>query len=305
MLTFFTTAKPFRGHSAIIQRNALKSWRLLDPDVEIIVFGDDAGSAEACVDLGIRHEPFVQRNEFGTVLVNDMFARAQATARHDVLCFVNCDIILMADFCRAISQVKAKYRHFLMVGRRWDTDITESIDFSSGNWEEQVRELALAAHNQRDPWWIDYFGFSRGFFGPDVPPFAIGRTSWDNWLAWKGFDSGLLIDASAAVVAVHQNHDYGHHPQGEKGAWKGEEARQNFEMAGGFVHLRSIADATLVLEDGRFKRNPARHWVALEQRLGELERALTYNVLLPLWHSLLSVTRPLRHALGLRSKRTH
>ena len=34
MLTLFTTAKPFKGHSAIIQRNALKSWTLLDPDIE-------------------------------------------------------------------------------------------------------------------------------------------------------------------------------------------------------------------------------------------------------------------------------
>ena len=44
MLTFFTTGKPFRGHSGIIQRNALRSWLLLDPDVEVILFGDDEGA---------------------------------------------------------------------------------------------------------------------------------------------------------------------------------------------------------------------------------------------------------------------
>jgi hypothetical protein len=42
MLTLFTTAKPFEGHSGVIQRNALKSWKLLHPDIEIILFGDDA-----------------------------------------------------------------------------------------------------------------------------------------------------------------------------------------------------------------------------------------------------------------------
>jgi hypothetical protein len=32
MLTlFFTTAKPFVGHSGVIQRNALKSWKLWHP----------------------------------------------------------------------------------------------------------------------------------------------------------------------------------------------------------------------------------------------------------------------------------
>jgi len=46
VLTFFTTAKPFLGHAKIIQRNALKSWTLVHPDVEVIVFGDEHGSAE-------------------------------------------------------------------------------------------------------------------------------------------------------------------------------------------------------------------------------------------------------------------
>jgi hypothetical protein len=43
MLTLFTTAKPFRGHSGMIQRNALKGRTLLHPDIEIILFGDDDG----------------------------------------------------------------------------------------------------------------------------------------------------------------------------------------------------------------------------------------------------------------------
>jgi hypothetical protein len=47
MLTFVTTAKPFLRHDSVIQRNALKSWTLLRPDVEVILFGDDAGAADA------------------------------------------------------------------------------------------------------------------------------------------------------------------------------------------------------------------------------------------------------------------
>jgi hypothetical protein len=65
MLTFFTTAKPFRGHSETIQRNALKSWTLLGADVEGILFGDDEGAADTARDLGIRHEPHVERSEYG------------------------------------------------------------------------------------------------------------------------------------------------------------------------------------------------------------------------------------------------
>jgi hypothetical protein len=85
MLTFFTTAKPFLGHSGVIQRNALRSWVRLRPDVEVILFGDDEGAAEIARESSIRHEPQVQRIEHGTKRLDAMFARAQAIARHDVL----------------------------------------------------------------------------------------------------------------------------------------------------------------------------------------------------------------------------
>ncbi len=81
MLTVFSTPKPFHGHSGIIQRNALKSWTLLHPDVEVILFGDEDGAAETCRDLGIRHEPQVRRNENGTKYLNYIFDRAREISR--------------------------------------------------------------------------------------------------------------------------------------------------------------------------------------------------------------------------------
>lgn len=307
MLTLFTTAKPFNGHHGIIQRNALKSWTLLGRDIEIIVFGDDEGSAEVCAELGIRHEPVVERSEFGTILVNGMFARAQAIARDDVLCYVNCDIILMADFRRAVEQVRTRHARFLMVGRRWDTDITQPIDFSSPNWEKNTRQRALTANRQRDGLWIDYFAFSRGLYGRDMPAFAIGRTAWDDWLVWKGCQSGHpVVDASRDVVAVHQNHDYGHHPQGSEGVWRGEEAKRNLELSGGPEHWGSIDEATVVLKAGVLKRNRRRHWLRLKGRLEPallgVQRFLMYKAWLPVWHFFLGITRPVRSMLGLRSK---
>jgi hypothetical protein len=79
----FTTAKPFEGHIGIIQRNAFKSWMLLDRDVEIILFGDEDGAAEICTELDIRHEPYVERFESKYPYVNFMFARAQEIAKHE------------------------------------------------------------------------------------------------------------------------------------------------------------------------------------------------------------------------------
>src|SRR5215471_6752935 len=102
MLTIFSTAKPFQGHNAIIQRNALESWRRLDAEIEIILLGDDPGVAEVCQELHLRHEPKVKHNESGAPLLNDLFERAQQAARHETVGYCNADIILTADFVRAI-----------------------------------------------------------------------------------------------------------------------------------------------------------------------------------------------------------
>lgn len=51
MITIFSTPKPFRGHFEIIQRNAIQSWLRLRPGCEIILLGNDEGTAE----FNLRH----------------------------------------------------------------------------------------------------------------------------------------------------------------------------------------------------------------------------------------------------------
>ena len=73
MLTLFTTPKPFSGRAATAQRNSLRSWSLLDPVPEIIVFGRDEGVAEAAAEVSAIHIPDIACNEHGTPLVNALF----------------------------------------------------------------------------------------------------------------------------------------------------------------------------------------------------------------------------------------
>jgi len=300
MLTIFTTAKPFRGHVRIIQRNALQSWKALHPEIEIILFGADEGAAEAAQEFGLRHEPRVERNEWGSKRLDYLFATAQAIARNEILCYINCDIILMQDFWRAIERVRAMHRQFLMVGRRWDTDITEPLPFERREWAEELRSLASRCGRKCTAEWIDYFAFSRGLYGPDMPPFVL-RVFWDNWLVWKALDSGKpVVDASRTVMAVHQNHDYSYHPQGKAGIWSGEEAGLNGRLAGGWRHLRTIADATEVLPPEKLKRNALRHWSTAKRYARQAGRVLLNDVWHPAWFELLNLTRPLRNALRIR-----
>lgn len=301
MLTLFSTCKPFHGHIGVIQRNALKSWSLLHPDIEIILFGDDEGVADVARELRIRHEPHVERNEFGLKRLDYMFSRAQGISRHDLLCYINCDIILTADFCSALERVKATHPEFLMVGRRWDTDILEPIDFSEPDWAAEARRRAVTENRQRDAWYIDYFCFSRGLFGPDIPPLVVGRVYWDNWTIWKALDSKkAVVDASRAVVAIHQNHDYQYHPRGVEGVWSDEQAQRNFVLAGGFAHLRRIDSATFRLTGTGIDRNLLHwypHWSTTMERCTRPARIFCQT---RIWHPLLNLTRPVRHLVGLK-----
>jgi len=197
--------------------------------------------------------------------------------------------------------VAAAHEQFLMVGRRWDTEITRPRDFASPDWQARIRNLALQTGKHRTAEWIDYFVFSRGLFA-EVPPLAVGRAFWDHWAVWKALDlKKPVVDASSAIVAVHQNHDYGHHPQGKHGVWYGEEAGANYKLAGGWTHLRTIADATERLGTHGLEANTARHWAAVKRYLRQAGRVLLYQLWLPIWFFLLGITRPLRNLLGLRA----
>jgi hypothetical protein len=56
-----------------------------------------------------------------------------------------------------------------------------------------------------------------------------------------------IVDATAMVAAVHQNHDYGHLRGGHKAAFVGVEVERNWQILGpDFVPL-TIDDATFIL----------------------------------------------------------
>lgn len=295
MLTFFSTPKPFLGHINVIQRNALRSWQGVHPDVEILLFGDDAGAADVSAELGIRHVPAVRKNRYGTKYLASIYDQAQELARHNLLCHVNCDILLLDDFPRAVERVAGAPEPFLLAGRRWDVDIRQPLAFETSAWQDEVRKLAIHTNRQRPSQWIDYFVFRKGLFYKQIPEFVIGRPGWDNWLLWFARRSGArLIDASALVRAVHQNHDYGYHPQGEKGVWEGEEAQENYALLEGHLRFCTLDNATHLLKPDGLHRNH-RAWYAQAKRNA-------YDRLSPVWFRFLDVTRPLRRRIGLRQK---
>ncbi|MFC1978084.1 hypothetical protein ACFLWS_07490 [Chloroflexota bacterium] len=252
MLTIFTTPKPFSGHTEIIQINAIRSWFALDPRPEIILIGNDEGTAEAASRLEVKHVVDVVHNEYGTPLINSIFDIARDISSYPLLCYVNADIILLNDFLAAVQRVHLE--SFLMVGQRWDLEVNEMLNFDDAQWESQLR-ARIAEHGKlHSKSGIDYFVYPRGLYD-NIPPFAIGRTSWDNWFIYRALSAkAAVIDATKAITAIHQNHDYSHSIGGETGVWKGPEAVRNQELAGYGEHALTLEYANWTLTSRRIRR---------------------------------------------------
>jgi len=241
-MLIFSTPKPFLGHNATIQKNAIRSWTLLDLAPKVVLIGDEAGIVEAAGELGVENIATVARNEYGTPMLADIF-RLGASMSHDndVLCYINADIILTSDFIAAVTKVAASFRSFLMIGERTDFDLKGEIDFKDG-WESALLVDVQTRGRSHGPTGIDYFVF-RGSLWDDMPPFALGRTAWDNWLVYCARARGVpVVDATCVVFAIHQDHGYAHVSYDSKGAWAGQEATRNKELAGNGI--LTITDAT-------------------------------------------------------------
>jgi hypothetical protein len=208
MITLFACPKPFTGHFDVIQRNSIKSWLHLKPKPEILLLGNDEGVAEVCKELGLIHIPEIEKNEYGTPLVSSVFSIGQERASYPTVCYINSDIILMCDFIRAAETVTEKMTKFLFLGQRWDLDVRGMLDFDTVAWEGHIKSLLKQDGVLHAQTGIDFFAFPKGMY-TNIPPFAIGRLAWDNWLVWRARKDGIpVIDVTKAVKIVHQNHDY-------------------------------------------------------------------------------------------------
>jgi len=131
-ITVATSPKPFTDPLIrLIQTNALRNWTALG--LEVLVFGDEEGVAEAAKSLGIRHLPHVARNAWGTPLLSDILRQARVQGQGDWVMLANADILFTPCLWRAVEALE---RHraapCIVTGRRWDVDIQSLSAFGSG-----------------------------------------------------------------------------------------------------------------------------------------------------------------------------
>ena len=295
MLTIFAIPKPFEGHIGMIQRNAIRSWQRLVPACQIVLCGDEVGSRETAAHLGTDHIPEIGQNEFGTPLLNSVFQLVEDRTSSRLLCYVNADLILLPDFLDAVAQISKVKRRFLMVGETWNLKIVEEPATEHESSEIELRRAVAQTGTVRPPLAIDYFVYSRDTLGP-LPPFAVGRPAWDNWMIYRARSLRIpVVDASASTLVIHQAHNYEHVRHSREETWEGPEADRNRALLPIPTRLFSLADATHLLTPVGLLRAP-RH--RLSERIHTtllLSSAFlsTYRVLGPVYRALKSLRRRL------------
>jgi hypothetical protein len=263
IITLFSAPKPFTNpHIAMIQRNAIQSWTLLE-NVEVILLGNEFGIAEIAKEFNLKYFPNVKVNESGTPLISSMFEIARENSNSELLCIINADMILMDDFVKAVlesrsllleSQTASRLTpNFVLLSQRWDYDITNPLDFAEG-WESRLRESVRKQNQLHRPAGSDFFLFPKNCY-QDIPNFTIGRAGWDNWMIYKARkENWAVIDCTPSLMIVHQNHDYSHLPSA-KPHYDHPETNANIQLAGGQANIRyTILDSTHQLIDGKLTR---------------------------------------------------
>lgn len=253
MISIFTAPKAFTDkHIGVIQRNAIRSWKAIG--AEVILVGDDAGVAEAAVDLGVDHRPQVKRNSYGTPMIDSIFELGRQAATGDLLACINTDIILLPDFNLAAERVSQLEKEFLIVGQRWDLDVREELDFSR-DWVERLENEIKTRARRHPRGGSDYFLFPRNVF-QFIPPFAIGRAGWDNWMIYEARQRHWkMVDGSADINIIHQDHDYSHLP-GARPHYKLPESFDNVKVGGGKRTVFTLDDCDMLIKDGRLDYFP-------------------------------------------------
>ncbi|MEI8132694.1 MAG: glycosyltransferase family A protein [Leptolinea sp.] len=264
MISIFTAPKPFTNpHIAIIQHNAIRSWQAIG--AEVILVGDDEGVAEAAQKLGVQHAPDVVRNQSGTPRIDSIFDLGRKSSTGEILACINTDVILLPDFNMAVERVQQTQKEFLIIGQRWDLDLRIELDFSDG-WENRLQQQMKTQGRRHPRGGSDYFIFPKTVFN-FIPPFAIGRAGWDNWMIYEARQQGWkVVDGSTDVNIIHQDHDYSHLPGG-KPHYRLPESFENIKVAGGKRSIFTLDDCDLALKDGQldyFPINWKKFWREVE-----------------------------------------
>ena len=171
--TMFTIPREWIEPFKTRQHNAVGSWMQFDVIPRGIFHCDDKGTKEAAERYGFQYCPDTKRNKWNTPRIDDVFLRSQELATTQIVSYCNTDVILFGSFVKALERCMKRFDNFLMIGRRWDVNFTDRLDFSNPKWEHDLFHKVQGEGKQHSQGALDYFAFRVGAY-TSIPPFAVG-----------------------------------------------------------------------------------------------------------------------------------
>jgi hypothetical protein len=248
MITIFSSPRPFTNpHIATIQRNAITSWTKLNPRPEIFLIGDDAGVKEIAQELNLTHFPEVKKTAEGMPWRDDLFRIAATNATNPLLGFISADIILTDDFLPAIHSVDQF--PYIMVGRRYDLDITEKLNFDDPELAKKLHQQVKTQGKLHGPSAVDYAVYPKEIYEKLLPPFPVNLPGWDGWFIYRCKQLRIpVIDATEATTVIHQNHELRRHKGTKHSVWRKDQyAIDALKKIGGLSAMLTMREADLML----------------------------------------------------------
>jgi hypothetical protein len=245
-VTLFTLPRSMYGEAAVRQKIAIASWLKLRPRPYILLMGEDPGVGEYAQEIGVTWVPDIAKNQYGTPLISSCWEKAHQLAPTRTRVFINTDIVMFASFTEAVAVCEERYtKDFFMSGQRTTVKVKpESIDLTDRQWLERLYKQSfdprIANGDSLDA--VDYFVFTSGLLH-DIPPFAIGRYTWDSWIVHHLVATLVdTVDATEVVRIAHLAHEVHNKMTGnsQKDVLQNPEVIENRRLAGKMAHMGNL-----------------------------------------------------------------
>jgi hypothetical protein len=287
LITFLSSPKPFVGVAKPNQTNAIINWTKLHADAEVIIYGNSEGTAEVCKELGVWHVPDIECNSEGIPFFDAIVNHASQNAKNDIQVYANCDMLFSEHFVGAMGDLELD--SYLVIGQRSDLKEDVSFDINQPDWLSYIETLLSEGKIALNtPHAKDYFVFRRGLFD-QIGKLVIGRGGYDCALVAYCLRRHIpVIDATLAVLAVHQYHDYSHAASGWSEVMTGKDCQFN-NRTHGIVDTLRTSDAGYRLYRHSLSRNRAGgDWLRYLELCCRFQCRMEWSVYFfrPVWHVL-------------------
>jgi hypothetical protein len=217
-IIFVTTTKPFNDTFGFRQINAITSWALLpniEKEIVILTEDDIIEKFDPSVSKKIKIVKDYERSDLSNIPTYRSLWNIGSDLAEDVeayVCQINADIILTSSFSETFISIYEKIgdSKFGIFGQRTDWNCPKKIDFSDPYWEQKIIENETKNFILHEPCGIDFILGKKNIL-PDLPIFYVARMNYDRWLVANVIQNNeYSIDVTRTVMAIHQNHGYGH-----------------------------------------------------------------------------------------------